>query len=401
MQDPENNFSPLLIDQQIEHPSAFLPRGEARLIQDLQAMYDQEKSASIDQVWTRLARQRTAASQQPKMHLLQEQRRHSERRSTIKRTDVASAQRKRFPRLLGLITAALVTTVLVSSMAFVFSVLRSKTPAPGGHSSAPTAKTSTAAATPTLPSACRDFLDQADETLCSQHAETTLNITKTFRTTGYGAWTVTFLRAYADSVRVMLLYTVKNAPDPDAISFTGLTIQGGMTLGGGAEHAACSDLPTPMGCELVEFKTETIPTSTTALHIQAIVDGFTGVPTPLHFTIPFHTAQKIVLVNQTITSNGVSLTLDHLVLTESTANIYLKVSQPQKTTLAVRSMTVNGQQMTNLSSGGVGSAGASWILDQALLDRPGSWTIEMESLPTPLNPGGVCATWTFHFTVPD
>jgi len=120
MHNPENDFLPQLIDQQIEHPEVWLPHEQARLVHDLQAMYDQEKSAAIDRVWTSLAQQRSAASQQPEPRSLQERRRGSVKSFPMKqRRDVTATPQKRFSRSLSIIAAALICAVLVGSIALV------------------------------------------------------------------------------------------------------------------------------------------------------------------------------------------------------------------------------------------------------------------------------------------
>lgn len=408
MHDSENDFEPLLIDQQIEHPAALLPRGEARLVQDLQAMYDQEKSDSIDQVWTRLAQRRTAASWQPRMLPLQEERQRFERNSHMLHIDqspVTSTQKKSFPRLLGLIAAALVSLVLVGSMALVFTALKGKTPTTvvGSHDASPTVHASVTTTTPVIPLECKDYQDQADEMLCSTHAETILNVTKNF-----GTHRVTFVRAYADTARLILIYTTSDSPTSDAISFMNLKAQPGVSLTGGSS-SAFQNPETHQWYYLLDFDVQTVPAGTTALHILSIADGFSGQPTPLNFTIPLHTASKVVPVKQTVTSQGISLTLDHLRITGSTTSICLSMSQAARNDqMLSATISINGQQLTDDSDRPVQAlprgdsiCGSSTALTlyQALLNRPGSWTVQVTLAPIGIAKG-TRTTWTFHFTVP-
>lgn len=125
MQDPENSFSPLLLDQQIEHPTVSLPRGEAHLVHDLQALYDQENSAAVHRVWMRLALQRSRqpASPQPEQPF-----------ASISSLGVRSARTIRrqhelrrvsaFTQRLSLLAAVLVVALLVGSLTFVFAFSR-------------------------------------------------------------------------------------------------------------------------------------------------------------------------------------------------------------------------------------------------------------------------------------
>jgi hypothetical protein len=131
MHDPENNFPPELIDQQVEQPDTRLPRGEARLIHDLQAMYNQEKSAAIERVWARMAHHRDAASQQKESLPLQELRRGPARSSTMTPRDVRPKPQKRFARALSLSAAILICVVLVGSLALVLRLTQHATTGTG------------------------------------------------------------------------------------------------------------------------------------------------------------------------------------------------------------------------------------------------------------------------------
>lgn len=135
MQNPENDFSPLLVDQQIEYPTNSLPRGEAHLIHDLQVMYDQENSAAIDRVWMRLAHQqpetRTLPQQSQSPERISPIRQNAEKISPIRQRDANPIQRKReprpisaFARRLNLLAAALIVGLLVGSLTFVLVLSR-------------------------------------------------------------------------------------------------------------------------------------------------------------------------------------------------------------------------------------------------------------------------------------
>ncbi|HXR66451.1 MAG TPA: hypothetical protein VN729_11030, partial [Ktedonobacteraceae bacterium] len=133
MQDPENVFPPELLDQQIEQPDARLPRGEARLIHDLQNMYDQEKSNAIERVWARMAQQRNAASQQTEPLALQERRKRPARSFPMQQRGKAPEPQKRFSRTLSLIAAALICAVLVGSIALVLRMAQHPTNGSSTH----------------------------------------------------------------------------------------------------------------------------------------------------------------------------------------------------------------------------------------------------------------------------
>jgi hypothetical protein len=335
-------------------------------------------------------------SSQSEADVLQEERQRSARMSTMQQRESISAQRKRLPRFLSLAAAVLVSAVLIGSAALVFSALKVTTPStgPASHGSTPTVKASTATATPTVAPECRDVQDQVDETLCSQHKETRLNITKNF-----SGHEVTFVRAYADVSQLMLIYTTKDSPHSDVISFMSLTIQPEIRLAGGGLNVSYENPETHQWYYVISFGTQDVPAGTTALHIQSIVDAFSGTPTQLRFTIPFNTTQKNVSVKQTVTSKGTVLTLDHLVLTGSSALIYLKSPQSQVPGLFLYRLSINGQQVASTKDT-TGSTDPLVIhLSLSLLDKPGAWMVQIMA-GTSANPASG-ATWTFHFTVPD
>jgi WD40 repeat protein len=131
MQHPENDFSPRLIDQHIDHPASLLPRGEAHLIRDLQAMYDQENRAAINRVWMRLTHQ------QRSQHALPWQTQSLESISAIKhREDVRPLHKEQKPRpanalvqRLNLLAALLVVVLLIAGLLLTFSLSRRSTTA--------------------------------------------------------------------------------------------------------------------------------------------------------------------------------------------------------------------------------------------------------------------------------
>jgi hypothetical protein len=334
-------------------------------------------------------------SAERRSYSLPEQRQRSEKMSARKQRGVSSVQRKRLPRLLGLAAAVFVSVALVGSMALVFSLLRGNAPSTGVGSHDPGAGVIglVPTTTPIVHPECRDVQSAADEALCLQHKETILNITRTF-----GTHQVTFVRAYADISQLMLIYTTADSPHSDVISFESLTIQQKITLGGGSSHSYTNP-QTHQEYYVLDFDTQSIPAGTTELHIQSIVDGFSGKATPLNFTLPLNMIQKTVSVNKTVTSKGVSLTLERLVIVGDTTLIYVELSSPQISSLFVDTISVNGHPLilpliynggqTN-SGGTVGSPAVAIRLD-ALLDAPGSWTLKV-------NEGGY--TWTFSFAVP-
>ena len=284
MNQDNHNFLPQSGDSQVERPIAPGSPSEARLLQDLQAMYDLEQHASIERVWTRLGRQRAnahdilATDQMPEESDLQAYHHRSERHSNMQQNITHITPHKSFSRFFGLVAAVLVCAAIVGSLGMILNTMRS-TPPTTGLGSQP----GKSQATPTA-YACYDTHDSAEQQLCQAHAEQILNISKT-----YGTHQVTFVRAYASTTRMILIYTTTDPATSDVISFTSLTAQQRITLQGGMSWAF-SDPEQQQWYYAISFDTQNVPAGTTELHFQSIVDAFSGQPSVLKFTLPFHKA---------------------------------------------------------------------------------------------------------------
>lgn len=380
---------------QRKRPTTPDSQGEARLIQDLQAMYDREKSVSLERVWTRLVHERTSTNatvpthQPPATPGSLKQRRFSERNAKMQPNHTVLPAQKGLPRFLTLLAAALVSIVLVGSLLLILTLTKSA-PWTTKVGSLPMGSTSTATATPLTSPECLDTNDLAEQQLCLTHKETILNLPKTF-----GTHKVIFRRAYADMTQLILVYTTADPPTSDVISFESVNIQQGITLTGGSS-TSYQNPQTHETYYVVSFATQNVPAGTTQIHVQSIVDGFSGKATPLEVTIPFNTNQKTIAVNKTVTSKGISLTLERLVIAGSETLIYCKPSQPLNNGLYVAAISFNGQPF-NYTGGQTDSMGSSDVVIHfnAIVDKPGSWTLKISD--------GVVASpgiWTFTFMVP-
>lgn len=128
MQHSENSFSPLLIDQQIDHPATLGLHEETRLIHNLHAMYEQDNRTAINRVWTRLS------SQQPRQYTLPQRKQGPESLSLPKARDAHAVQRTQesrqanaFVRRLNLLAALLIVVLLVGTLTLVLALLRAST----------------------------------------------------------------------------------------------------------------------------------------------------------------------------------------------------------------------------------------------------------------------------------
>jgi hypothetical protein len=119
------------------------------------------------------------------------------------------------------------------------------------------------------------------------------------------------------------------------------------------------------------------------------------------FTVPFH-AGRIATPRQSVTANGVTLTLERVVVSLSETRLY--VQGAGVTTVLYPTLTVSdwhGQAMVIE----IGSVNAHEIFISywaSLLDKHGEWTLKLQlaSLQAPPAPQGTGAPWTFHFVVP-
>lgn len=334
-------------------------------------------------------------------------------------TFVRPPHRPRWGRrhVIGLLAAVLVCVTLIGSLSLVLTVSRSQTASisADSHSTTATAQISTPIVTPglTIPSTCKDNADLADEVLCAKGEETILNITKSFTVNGHnpngavngsGTVNITFHRAYADTSRLMLVYTINRAPATDWGGFVTISTTPQANIG---SDGGCL----VKGFCVQSFDTSSLPASTTQLHIKTINTAY-GASIPLTFTLPFHTASKTVTVKQTASNKGNTLTLDHLVLTNSTA-IFAFTFKAQATqsigrpTPMLQAVIINGQQQaiagstSHYGANGTGELSGSLNLYQSFLGQPGSWTVKLSLVN--VNPGPTFSpvlTGTFIFTVP-
>jgi hypothetical protein len=158
------------------------------------------------------------------------------------------------------------------------------------------------------------------------------------------------------------------------------------------------------------FDTSSLSASTTQLHIQAI-DTFYNTSIPLAFTLPFHTTSKTVTVKQTRTGKGYTLTLHHLVLTNSLATFAFTLTYSQMSSFPpdaqITALSINGQKQPVVPAGNMGSGESdqpgilneTFSLAQTFLDQPGSWAVTFSLRSTNPGPSTPLGEETFTFSV--
>jgi hypothetical protein len=300
MQNDKKPFTPEFVDEQVEQLArpgeihrAFADHQartpETQLVRDLSSLYH-ECAGTRDRVWQRLElrMQHQALTRWPIMG-----------KPTLYDRKPQMIHRDLSPRnalgyYLTLIAAVLIIAVLVGSMALILSTVRNLGGSSvGGHGPTSTTLAPTKPATSTKPPAsdsncpyadpsnAGSWRDAREQAICLKHQETTLHISRTVAN-----HQVDFVAAYADSSRLVLLYIEHLSPTADAVSFTGLTLQGGIKLSGGASQSY-GDLQGQRIYVQVTFDTTTVPAGTTTLHVQSI-DDMLGETIQLGFTTPFH-----------------------------------------------------------------------------------------------------------------
>jgi len=393
---------------------------EVRMLDDIRRTYRaevDEDARSLERVLSRLVDD--SASEEPRGMFLpyveqkQERILHMQNTTDVLSPGTLRKTKGRWGRRVGLLAAVLVCVALVGSLSLVLAASRSKpvNSFTGSHGMP------TSTATPAPPAVCQASSDLAEETLCAKGEETTLNITESFTTRIYntdkgtvigpGTIDVTFHRIYADTSRLILVYTINKAPGAWG-NFVSLTTKQG-TLDATQTSGATSST-TWKGFFTQSFATTSLPAGTTQIQIESLTAEYVGNGTsvPLAFTLPFHhTASQTVTVKQSVTGKGYTLTLDHVVLTDSLTTFALTLTFPvqhNSNVVLLASMTSDQQQehakFQSADHGAPTNYTENYPFYQSLLlAHPGSsWTVTVRL--TTETPAAVVLTGAFTFTIP-
>lgn len=150
--------------------------------------------------------------------------------------------------------------------------------------------------------------------------------------------------------------------------------------------------------------------------IQVIGPSVSTKPMTLQFTLPVHAGQRVVPLNQTQTSRGITLTLQRVTFTKCTTGLSIAISPSLDhfETSGPLSFTLNGQSFTwrmyqeNLASGT--SSGTSTVNGMpgvpnatneiVLLDQVNALPVGSDTIQIQVSVVNVVHTWTFQVTVP-
>ena len=310
-----------------------------------------------------------------------------------------------FFRLLNALAAVLVVGLIIASALVLFT---HRSPKVGSS----TRTVSAALPFQPLPSGCFFLPQQDSKQYCPHDPFTRLNISKDIP--GY---TITLKQAYADANQVLIEYTATKAANHQPAdvylgSFSTLRTQNGITLreGGSSGYSSVS-------VQIFNFEPATImPTaSTRTLSLHLIIHGMNAPvasskpfrPVTFDFSLPFHSSRAVIM-QQTVTVAGKSVTLTQGVATPSETRFYLYSRDVPLDQGNNFSLMDNGRNVNGID----GSVGGITNQDGYLTNPPNqpitteivdfeplfeSHAVGVLTVNAP--PGSHAGPWTFHFTV--
>ena len=230
---------------------------------------------------------------------------------------------------------------------------------------------------------------------------------------------------YADNNRVILTYTQKVPAAANPLLLLSLvdrklTMQKGITFSEVGDASMYSP-KTKMGEEVVSFDTAKVPanTATLNLHLQMTLkepvnqnqNQLKAVGTlSTDFSVPFHPG-RAANVNQTVTVDGISITLTRIVVSPSQTRLYvmssrIQIGDPQHSPyyLSVGNWHTppygfDSSRVLMPIGKSASTTGVVLTENAPLIDKQGEWTFKISSGAI-VNYSG-SGTWTFHFAIPD
>ncbi len=307
---------------------------------------------------------------------------------------------------LAMVVAVIIVAAVVGGLLLVFSL--------AGRHGTRTAGQAVVKATLTSLATSQSYCDKTNMSwyaICSTHQDKVLNITKTIN-----GGTFIINAVYADSNQVLLsctqLYSANNAPARSHHSPMNVTLitQQGIQLPE-TSQASMFDAKAMFENDIFFFDASAVSprTRTLNLHLQTPlqIGTATGSNLTASFSAPFHPG-RIANLNQTVTVNGIAITLQKVVVTATETRLYVlsKRLQMGYTQTSPYSLTVGNVYVSRFNeaepilSPGKSSPVSGIILseDTSLMDVQGQWTLKITS--GAMSGGSGNGTWIFHFTVP-
>jgi hypothetical protein len=242
--------------------------------------------------------------------------------------------------------------------------------------------------------------------LCTHRQLTDLRQSRTI-----GTYVIELERAYLDMNQLLIIYRVfpqspgrqipASLTDALATTSQGLAFQ----FSGGAGSAN--------GLNVVQFSTPALPASTRILHFQVEVKALRtilqhppleGIPpsqptvvrgsATFDFSLSYH-AGLVVTPHQTVTVNGGSVTLEHVLISPSQTIVEGTTHGKVPTSMDYTFLLQAAGRNASPASSGFGSNGPFLIVyNDGLLGQHGTWTFKITAI------SGQAGPWTFHFNVP-
>jgi hypothetical protein len=429
MNSRNEHFQPESVQEQINQFTQIAPGSaghatpDARMVKDLRQVYT-DYTRSGERVWERLAVHATQQDELPNDVRLLTHERFPPARSLPRQTDqlnTLQSQQVKPPRkprhIFTLVAALLVAALLVGSTFWIFAVVSQLGGKATVSSKHPAAQTNRKTATPSRamisPRDCPVSSFNSSSAwyqLCQTGQFVLINQSRTLAK-GYSE---TIKGAYADRNQLVIWYDfspidAKDSPMP----FNTLTTQQGTALfewGGSTgireknQHFAWIE----------GYDTSNLPASLQTLTVKVdssvslIPDGISGTFPPdktsfAFFAVPLHSAQTVTL-RQTITANGLALTLDHVVI--GMTGIHLVLSVPPLPFRAYSSgfdcalqagskhfSQADTYRSIDQHKAAAPPTGFEFTFDSNVTAQHGAWTLTVTS-------SGERLPWVFHFTVP-
>lgn len=229
----------------------------------------------------------------------------------------------------------------------------------------------------------------------------------------YDGFTITIEKAYADSNRVIIGYTIQSPAgrDPQFVfSFAGSVLKTaqGVVLPG-LEGIGSANIG--INGNVFSFDAANIQGNPKAIQLDmSIPYGYLPQNSGFQvkgylmfdFSVPFHLG-RVANIHQSLTVNGKTVTLDRVVVTPSETRLYIEGLNNQEMRYFTTELSVESQQYQGFAGHYYGATMFGIEYNQSLFNKHGVWTlvIKRNSLPTKASPIAINGgPWTFHFVVP-
>lgn len=296
---------------------------------------------------------------------------------------ITSRREPAFIRVSSMIAAVLVVGAIIAASLLLFT-----------RHPAPTNVGAPLASTPQAQKTCNIGIDEGLAYVCQHRLYQDL-----FLSQQQGNLTVTIEQAYADANRVAVAYTIKDGhldvTETTPLNMTLATRQGMSFSGAGSAG-------NENGAVTWFYPSHAIGKPKT-LDLRLAVQ-ITGPPITFAFSLPFHAELQTISMNESVTANGLTLTLQKgsFSLSQARFSLTFKKNLPAKLPFIIRQPTLSLAHLTCSSSdSSINGEAYSVNMGCPLLNTPGNWTLTIMTTSFPGDKTGKkYEPWVFHFNVP-